>query len=145
MQGYHKNSCGFSLIELMIVVVIVAVLAGIATPLYMNYMEKVKRSDAISALGKMALAEESYKLDNGTYTGTLSDIWTGSASEEGLYVLSVNMLDSAGSVTTIQSNATGFELQADPTGAQISDTECDPIILRVNGGQISKSPSACWV
>lgn len=58
---------GFTLIELMIVIAIVAILAGIGVPAYQNQVKKSKRSDAQAALLSFAAAMERYYTLNGTY------------------------------------------------------------------------------
>ncbi len=45
------NTKGFSLFELMIVIVIVGVLAAVAVPIYNKSIEKAKRSEAVAAIG----------------------------------------------------------------------------------------------
>ncbi len=45
------NIKGFTLIELMITVTIVAILAGVALPMYMNYSRRVYYSEIVSAVG----------------------------------------------------------------------------------------------
>jgi type IV pilus assembly protein PilE len=52
------NKKGFSLIEIMIVVVIVGILAAIAIPAYTGYVTRTRRADAITALETVALYEE---------------------------------------------------------------------------------------
>ena len=42
---------GFSLVELMIVIVIIGVLAGAAVPIYQHNLEVAKRSEAVAAIG----------------------------------------------------------------------------------------------
>ena len=65
---------GFTLIELMIVVVILGVIAAFAIPSYQDHLRKSKRSDARAALSDLAARQEQYFLDNKTYTDTLTDL-----------------------------------------------------------------------
>ncbi|MFH1262083.1 MAG: prepilin-type N-terminal cleavage/methylation domain-containing protein [Pseudomonadota bacterium] len=58
---------GFSLIELMVVVVIIAVLAAIAMPIYGKYIRKSRTSEAISNLGTIAMFEETYFSEADSY------------------------------------------------------------------------------
>ena len=62
---------GFTLIELMITVAIVAVLARIAYPSYTAYMARGKIADAITALADYRVKMEQYFQDNRNY-GTAS-------------------------------------------------------------------------
>ena len=48
----RNAAAGFTLVELMIVVVIIAVLAAIAIPSYNHYIQRSRRSDALAALSK---------------------------------------------------------------------------------------------
>ena len=58
---------GFSLIELLIGMVIVAILAAIAYPSYLGQMKKSRRSDAESALMDIAQRQQQYLLDARAY------------------------------------------------------------------------------
>lgn len=63
-----KQQQGFTLIELMIVLVIVGVLLAIAVPSYSTYKLKANRSDAFTMLNEIMQAQERFAVDNGTYT-----------------------------------------------------------------------------
>lgn len=60
---------GFTLIELMIVVAVVAILAGIGLPAYSGYVNRAKISEAVANLSDMRVKMEQYFLDNRTYAG----------------------------------------------------------------------------
>ncbi|WP_317932993.1 type IV pilin protein [Halioxenophilus sp. WMMB6] len=64
-----KREQGFSLVEMVIVVAIVAILAGIALPSYFSHVSKGYRSDAMGALTAFAQAMERHFTINGTYIG----------------------------------------------------------------------------
>lgn len=67
MTKFFRSSKGFSLIELMIVVAIIAILAAIAIPSFLRFQMKSKTSEATANLGAIRTCEESYKAENDTY------------------------------------------------------------------------------
>ncbi|MES1981471.1 MAG: type IV pilin protein [Pseudomonadota bacterium] len=58
---------GFSLIELLIVIVIVGILAAVALPAYNNYLTRGKIPDATSNLAAKRVQMEQFYQDNRTY------------------------------------------------------------------------------
>lgn len=58
----------FTLIEIMIVVIIIGVLAGIAVPLYSKTVERARISEAVGVLGSIRDAEIRYALEYGNYS-----------------------------------------------------------------------------
>jgi prepilin-type N-terminal cleavage/methylation domain-containing protein len=56
-----RSRRGFTLIELMIVVAIVGILAAIAIPQYTNYVYRAKRTEAMSMLSSIKVAQETYR------------------------------------------------------------------------------------
>ena len=66
-----KSSRGFTLIELMIVVAIIAFLSIIAVPNIMNFLAKAKRTEVYVNLGALWMAEKSYYSEHNRYSDTL--------------------------------------------------------------------------
>jgi general secretion pathway protein G len=61
---------GFTLIELMVVIIILGVLAGLVLPRFMGRTEEAKRTKAKLQIENLESALKLYKLDNGTYPTT---------------------------------------------------------------------------
>ncbi|MGE0072614.1 MAG: type IV pilin protein, partial [Thiomonas sp.] len=62
-----QRNRGFTLIELMIVVAVVAILAAVAIPAYNQYVARSKLTEAFSGLSAMSVAAQQYYQDNRTY------------------------------------------------------------------------------
>jgi len=69
-----KISKGFSLGELMVVIVIIGVLASIAIPSYQAHIEKSRRSEGISFLFQIMELQERYFIDNLSYATDLTEL-----------------------------------------------------------------------
>lgn len=68
-----KNNQGFTLIELMIVVVIVGILAAIAYPSYTRYVQRANETETKGQMMELASQLEAYRAKNFSYSGaTLS-------------------------------------------------------------------------
>ena len=70
MESSMKLQRGFTLIELMIVVAIIAILASIAIPSYRDYVTRGKLTEAHSTLAGMSVRMEQFFQDNRTYIGS---------------------------------------------------------------------------
>jgi type IV pilus assembly protein PilE len=132
-----KTRNGFTLIEMMITLVIVAITTITALYLYSDQVKRSRRIDAINALTSMSLAEERYRSNNTTY-GTLAQVWGGvSTSQEGYYTLAISNI-----------SATTYTLTATGSGTQTSDAEngtsCTTMTFTMSAGTITKSPATCW-
>jgi len=64
-----RKAKGFTLIELMAVVIIIAILASIAYPSYRDYILRGKITEAVSSLSELRLRAEKWFADNRTYVG----------------------------------------------------------------------------
>jgi type IV pilus assembly protein PilE len=67
-------SSGFTLVELMIVVLVASILIGISVPMYQNQVRHSRRTDAKTAVLDAAVREEKYLTLNNSYTITASKL-----------------------------------------------------------------------
>lgn len=67
MPHSDQNNNGFSLVELMIVIVIIGVLAAISGPIYSKLVENAKRTESDAALGSIHRQLEIYYGEHGKY------------------------------------------------------------------------------
>ena len=125
MKNRTTGAAGFTLIELLIVIAILGILAAIAIPSYSGYRLRSGRADGKVALLAASQRAERFYTNNNTYVGAAVP----ATSESGRYNL------------TIATAAATFTITADPTGAQASDTPCDPMTINQAG---VKTPAACW-
>lgn len=127
----HRNQ-GFTLIEVMIVVVIVGILASIALPSYQNHIRKTRRAVAAGCLLEQAQFMERFYTTNMTYAGVALPNSSCSTDLAGFYSFAISGTP----------DATTYTVQAAPEGAQASDS-CGTLSINQAG---SKSPttSGCW-
>ncbi len=98
---------GFTLIEVMIVVAIVAVLASIALPSYADYVRRGKIVEATTALSDFRTRMEQYFLDNRTYVGGCAAVLPG-VNPPKTFTLAC---PDPGTATTYSLTATGIAAQ----------------------------------
>ncbi len=110
---------GFTLIELMIVVVIIGILALIAYPSYVDSVRKSRRGDGQAALLNAAQQMEVYYARNATYSTTLTASNIAAASDDRFY----NNLVIENGVTNSIVNS--YRLTITATGSQAADTISD--------------------
>ncbi|MBI3315511.1 MAG: prepilin-type N-terminal cleavage/methylation domain-containing protein [Candidatus Omnitrophica bacterium] len=73
-KGRALSSKGFTLIEVLIVIVILAVLAGLAIPMYQGTVERARRAEALQTLQAIRSSEMRYYATAGTYTTSQADL-----------------------------------------------------------------------
>ncbi len=75
------NQKGFSLIELMVVVAIIAILSTIAIPAYQGFQVKARQKEATSSLSGYFIAAQAAKVEHGGYAGNFVAIGFNPAGE----------------------------------------------------------------
>ena len=63
-----KRHQGFTLLELLVVVIVIGILASLAVPRFLKTIEKARVAEAKTILGEVRSSEFRYRLDNAAYT-----------------------------------------------------------------------------
>jgi len=132
-----KERKGFTLIELMIVVVIIGILAAISVPLYRGYVQKAMATEGVTLCGSIRSAERVYFAERGSYNFTNS--WTAVRNSLGIDLPSGMYFNSTSPLSIIAGNG-GFRA----TVGGIS--RAAGIQVRIDGnGYIQKNFGSGWV
>ena len=65
---------GFTLLELMIVVIIIGILASLAVPRFIDAANRAKEAEAMGILGSIRSSQLRYYIDSNAYTGTIGNL-----------------------------------------------------------------------
>jgi type IV pilus assembly protein PilE len=136
-----KSSTGFTLIELMLVVMIIGILMAISIPSYRDYVLRGKRTDGQTALLDIASRQERFVAQNNTYTTLIAEpegLSMGTTtSQDDQYDMSVAACGGGGTI------ATCYVITATAVGSQASDTDCATITYDSTGTR-SGTTDECW-
>jgi type IV pilus assembly protein PilE len=126
---------GFSLIELLTALAIVAILATVTVPSFSGLVARSRRSDAVSALLQVQLAQARWRAEHLSYATDLATLGHPSAeSPDGHYRLRVSQADAA-----------GFVVIAVPVGVQQGD-RCGTFAIDGGGPRYATgfADRGCW-
>lgn len=140
LKSGRTSARGFTLLELMVVVGIVAIIAAIALPSYQEQIRKSRRADAARAVGQIQLGLERWRAENPCYGTTPNPPC---ASLSGTYP-NVDSFDSEFyDISLPTATASTFVVRATPIGAQ-SDDRCGTLELNESGsGKPTWGTAAC--
>jgi type IV pilus assembly protein PilE len=126
---------GFTLIELMVVVAIVAILAAIALPNYGDFMRRSKITEATSTLSDLRLRAEKFFADNRTYVGFPDTVTN-------VRYFSFDCNNPAKTATTFRCTANGI---GDLAGFQYTINESNTRTSTFSGISGWNNSPTCWV
>lgn len=138
----RRKPGGFTLIELMIAVAILAILTAIAYPMYQDQVRKSRRADVKGAMLQVSQFMERYYTENMSYADaggnslSMSDVYNASFFKDS------NMVESHYTLN-LTSTGTAYTIQAVPKSGQSGD-KCANLSLLSNGVRSTSSSYKCW-
>ena len=149
----RQRQTGFTLVELMVILVVISILTGIAIPSYRGYMMRTNRVDATSALLRIAASQEKFYLqaNPAQYAVTPAELADPppaglgvGVTERGFYTLAV----------AANANGAGVGYMAiaiiDPGENQAADVDCALFMINELGQRTATDSNgidnteACW-
>ncbi|HUX92088.1 MAG TPA: type IV pilin protein [Gallionellaceae bacterium] len=139
-----KLQRGFTLVELMVVVLIIGILSSVAIPAYRDYVTRGKLSEAFTELASMRVRLEQYFQDNRTYVnacqpGTIAPLPSAAASKYFTYTCPIL------TATTFRVDATGNAAQGTGGFTYTVDQANAKQTTSVHSGWTLPSPNDCWI
>ena len=138
-MGAKKQAQGFTLIELMIVVAIVAILATVAVGSYRDSTVRANRTAAVGYLFEVANMQERYLLDNRDYAPDMATLGATPPDE----------VDDNYTITTADDNGVStvpsYYVRAVPKGSQATaDTDCGTLEIDNLNNRTDAGGARCW-
>ena len=109
IQQNRQNTAGFSLIELLVVIVVIGILSAIALPSFLNQAAKAKQTSAKLTVGSVNRAQQAYRVEKPTFAGTWTDLEIGIPERDQDYTYTLGT--SSETTTTIAAESEAPELR----------------------------------
>ncbi len=135
-----RDRVGFTLLELIMVVVIIGILASIAGPMYFKTVERSRISEAKRMLGMIRMAQMRYYAEHGQFTNNMNELDIDTA--DGKYFNLITDVPTAGSATPGASNKTIGKVQR-KADVQNPYGKAYTLEIRPNG-EVCHSDDGAW-
>ncbi len=140
---------GFTLVELMIVIVIISILGAIAVPSYNSSVRKSRRTEAKTAIMDFAAREERiYATQNAYSTDPVALGYTTAGGNWPVSTGTYYQIEAPTSSAPSATSAGGFSVTVDPSpgSPQLQDAACTAFTLTQTGarGATGSNATSCW-
>ena len=140
---HHLHTNGFTLIETMVSVALLATLTGLTLPSLSQHWQHTRRHDAQNTLRQLHLRQIQWRGLHPQFAGTLLEMgWPQTTSSSGFYSISLQ-----------NATAQGYQLHATAIGIQTYDTVCqvmslqflsDGTLVKTSNRHANTDPGRCW-
>lgn len=150
MKFAKHSETGFTLIEAMIVVAMLAIIMAIAVPSFTDQMRRSRRAEAVQTLQSIQLQQEKRRSNVATYATALADVGVANATlPSGYYTISLGTPagNCAGAGAPAASTGNSYTVTATAAGAQAVDTTCATMSITSLCGVVTKTSTGggrCW-
>lgn len=125
---------GFSLVEVLTVVAVVAVLGGIAWPSYKSYVQRSLRGEAAASLTAIQVKMDSHRGENPLYPD----------DAEARAAFGAGAFESPSFTYAITSDAEDGAYTIVATATDDRDVDCSEMNLEFEAGSVTRSPAECF-
>lgn len=130
----HASGRGFTLIEMIVVMAIIAILASIAIPNYSEYVIRSNRSAAQAFITDVASRQAQFFLDRRTYAAAIADLNLAPAPDLAVrYAVAINV---------VAGPPLAYTVTATPIGPQLRD-RCGAMTINQAGNKTA-ADTRCW-
>jgi type IV pilus assembly protein PilE len=133
---------GFTLFELLVVLVLVGIIAAFAMPAYRRHVVRVNRSEAMTLLLQLQSAEETHYLRHDVYTASVE-----SAPPAGLGISATSVSNTYSVAVALAADGQSYIATASPLGSQTEDLECLAFSIDARGRRAVAGAAGvqrCW-